>query len=73
MRSIHRALKPVGQLILIDFHRIEGVSPAWTLKHLRAGQKVFVQEIEKAGFRQVEEKKGLMKHSYFVRFVKVKK
>jgi predicted methyltransferase len=70
MQSILQAMKPDGQLILIDYHRIEGVSPEWTLKHLRAGQKVFTQEIENAGFRQIEEKKNVMKHSYFVRFVK---
>lgn len=71
MRSIHRALKPGGQVILIDFTRIEGKSDAWVLKHVRAGQEVFTAEIVKAGFRQIEEKKGMLKVSYFVRFEKV--
>ena len=34
--------------------------------------EVFTQEIEQAGFRQVEERKGLLDESYFVRFEKVK-
>ncbi len=68
MRSIHTALKPEGQVILIDFHRIEGVSREWTLGHVRAGQEVFTKEIVAAGFRQVEEKKDLLDESYFVRF-----
>ncbi len=71
MESIHRALKPGGQLILIDFHRIESVSREWLMTHVRAGQEVFTKEILESGFRQVEEKKGLLKESYFVRFANV--
>jgi ubiquinone/menaquinone biosynthesis C-methylase UbiE len=70
MRSIHKALKPEGQVILIDFHRTEGVSREWTLGHVRAGQEVFTKEIVEAGFRQVEEVKGMLDESYFVRFEK---
>jgi predicted methyltransferase len=71
MRTIHEALKPGGQVVLIDYHRIEGVSKEWVLGHVRAGQDVFTQEIVDAGFKQVEEKKKLLKESYFVRFEKV--
>lgn len=71
MESIHRALRPGGQVVLIDFIRIEGVSDAWVLDHVRAGQEVFTKEIVSAGFKPVEEKKGLLDESYFVRFVKV--
>jgi predicted methyltransferase len=71
MRSIHRALKPGGQVVLIDYQRIEGKSREWLLGHVRAGQEVFVGEILDAGFKQVEEKKGLLDESYFVRFEKV--
>jgi len=71
MRSIHRALRPGGQVILVDFHRIPGVTREWLMNHVRAGQEVFTKEILESGFRQVEEKKDLLKESYFVRFVKV--
>ncbi len=71
LASIHRALKPGGALVLIDFERIEGKSSAWIMGHVRAGQEVFTKEIEDAGFRQVEEKKDLLDESYFVRFEKV--
>lgn len=71
MKSVHRALKPGGQVILIDFHRIPGTSTDWVLSHVRAGQEVFVQEIEAAGFKKIEDKKQLLKESYFVRFEKV--
>ena len=71
MASIHKALKPDGQVVLIDFIRKEGVSSEWILGHVRAGQEVFTQEIEDAGFKQIDEEKGLLKESYFVRFEKV--
>jgi len=70
MRSIHKALKPRGQVVLIDFHRIKGASSDWVMSHVRAGQEVFAKEITDAGFKQVEEKKDLLKESYFVRFEK---
>lgn len=73
MRSIHTALVPGGQVILIDFHRIEGKSSEWVLSHVRAGQEVFCKEIEEVGFRQIEVKPDLLKESYFVRFEKVEK
>jgi predicted methyltransferase len=70
MRSIHKALKPKGQVVLIDFHRIKGVSSDFVMNHVRAGQEVFTKEIKSAGFKQIEEKKDLLKESYFVRFEK---
>jgi ubiquinone/menaquinone biosynthesis C-methylase UbiE len=72
MASLHKALKPGGQLIVIDFHRIKGESTDWVMNHVRAGQEVFAKEIEESGFKQVEEKK-FMKQSYFLRFEKVER
>lgn len=70
LRSLHSALKPGGQLILIDFRRIKGVSSDWILNHVRADQETFTREIVGAGFRQVDEK-DFLKESYFVRFAKI--
>jgi ubiquinone/menaquinone biosynthesis C-methylase UbiE len=70
MSDIHQALKPGGQLVVIDFHRIPGKTSDWILNHVRAGQEVFTKEIQSCGFRQVEEQ-HLLKENYFVRFVKV--
>ena len=69
MSSIHQALRPGGQVILIDFHRIEGKSSVWVLFHVRAGQGVFVKEVTTAGFKMVGEEK-ILKENYFVRFEK---
>jgi predicted methyltransferase len=70
LASLHKALKPGGQVVLIDFKRIKGVSTEWTMGHVRAGQEVFTAEVRDAGFRQVEELK-LLKDNYVVRFAKV--
>lgn len=72
LQSIHEALKPGGQLVVIDFHRIKGKSRPFILQHVRAGQEVFTREISQSGFRQVEEKKFL-EENYFLRFVKVER
>jgi predicted methyltransferase len=69
LQSIRKALKPEGQIVLIDFHRIEGKSKQWTLDHVRAGQEVFTGEVREAGFEQVEDN-ALLKENYFVRFKK---
>lgn len=70
MASIRRALRPGGRVVVIDFHRIEGVSSDWVMNHVRAGQEVFRKEIEAAGFRLVEEPKFL-KENYCMVFEKV--
>jgi predicted methyltransferase len=70
LTSLHKALKPGGSVVLIDFHRIPGKSSEWTLGHVRAGQEVFVKEVEEAGFKKVGEEE-LLKENYFVRFEKV--
>src|SRR5262249_46208349 len=69
LASLHKALRPGGEVVLIDFHRVEGKSSAWVLGHVRAGQEVFTREVVSAGFRAVGEEKFL-KENYFVRFRK---
>jgi predicted methyltransferase len=69
LASIHNALRPGGQVILIDFHRIWGKSTTFVMLHVRAGQEVFVREITTSGFKVVGEEKFL-KENYFVRFEK---
>lgn len=50
LASIWRALRPNGELFLVDFSREPGESPAWILEHVRAGEAEVVHEIESAGF-----------------------
>ena len=69
LASIHRALRPDGELIVIDFERIPGKSREWVLGHVRAGEEVFTREIEEAGFERVE-RKMFLDENYFLRFKK---
>ena len=69
LASIHRALRPNGDLVIIDFIRIEGVSSEWTLNHVRAGEEVVTREIEAAGFRKVASYR-ILKDNYMLRFRK---
>ena len=50
LHSIHQALRPGGQLVVVEFHRIPGTSRDWVLDHVRAGEDVFTAEIVGAGF-----------------------
>lgn len=70
LASIHRALRPGGELVLVEFKRIPGSSTDWILNHVRAGQEVFTAEIEAAGFKAVATH-DFLKENYIVRFKKV--
>jgi predicted methyltransferase len=72
LASLHRALRPGGEVLLVEFKRIPGTSSDWVLNHVRAGQEVFTAEIKAAGFEQVEQL-DLLKDNYVVRFRKVGK
>ena len=67
MASLHAALKPGGQLILVDYRREKGKTPDWIFKHVRAGKEVFTSEIEAAGFKLQDEEKFL-KDNYMLHF-----
>lgn len=69
LRSLYRALRPGGRLILIDFERVPGRSTPWVLEHVRAGKEVFVAEIEGAGFHLVGEA-DILRDNYLIEFRK---
>ena len=69
MASIREALRPGGQVIVIDFYRIGGKTREWVMNHVRAGQDVVLREIESVGFKKIGEEK-LLQENYFMRFEK---
>lgn len=71
LHSIHKALKPDGRLIVVDYHRIEGKSTDWVMGHVRAGLDVVEKEITSCGFKRVGELTGVLKENYLVEFQKV--
>lgn len=72
MASLHHALRPGGEVLLVEFKRLPGKSSDWVLNHVRAGQEVFTAEIEAAGFKQIEER-DILKDNYIVRFRRVRR
>ena len=70
LASIHKALRPGGRLVVVDFERIPGKSRKWVLGHVRAGKEVFTAEIEAAGFALLDEPQVGLKENYLRRFVK---
>ena len=72
LASLHRAIKPGGKLVVVDFKRVEGTSSAWTLGHVRAGQEIVEKEISAAGFKKTDEVKDVLKDNYMVVFTRSK-
>ena len=69
LASIHRALRPGGKLVIIDFRKQAGLSSAWVMSHVRSDKQTVIKEIEQAGF-QFESESNLLKSNYFLWFVK---
>jgi predicted methyltransferase len=67
LRSIHEALRPGGELVVIDFHREPGVSSPWVMGHVRAGRGQVIAEVELAGFR-FEREEPILRGNFFLRF-----
>jgi predicted methyltransferase len=69
MATVHKALRPDGQLIVIDFKKIEGTSPEWVMGHVRADQELVTEEITAAGFELIDTV-DIMETQYVLRFKK---
>jgi SAM-dependent methyltransferase len=69
LASLRQALRRRGKLVLVEFHREDGRSSEWILRHVRAGQAVFEAEIASAGFRKVRQS-GFLRDNYLVVFEK---
>jgi SAM-dependent methyltransferase len=74
LASIHHALRPGGELIVIDFDRVEGRSSEFVLKHVRAAKAVVIEEIERAGFAGASIPEApRFKENFFLRFRKARR
>ena len=71
LRSIHSALKPGGQLYLVEFDKESGDSNNFLKNHIRATKEEFTAEIEAGGFQLAEDVRieGL-RDTFVRRFVK---
>lgn len=71
LASIHRALRPDGRVIIIDYRKKPGFSSDWVMQHVRADKEQVIQELEKEGFKFIGEETFLMQN-YFLEFRKTK-
>lgn len=72
LASIRDALRPGGELFIVDFERIEGRSSDWILNHVRCGKATVIQEVTSAGFELLPPaaQTAELKENYFLRFRK---
>ena len=66
--SIHRALKPGGRWVVMDYDKVPGVTPPFLMEHLRIGKTEAVEEIESAGFTLEREVDLDLEQSYLAIF-----
>lgn len=72
--SIHRALRPGGHLVVVEFDRREKASSKFVLGHIRADKATFLKEIESAGFERVAVEDGpKFRENFLAKFRKVDK
>jgi SAM-dependent methyltransferase len=69
LRSIRRALRLNGALVVVDFQRIPGRSRDWVFDHVRCGKEQVIREIEQAGFvLEGEIPVGGLQENFLLRF-----
>jgi ubiquinone/menaquinone biosynthesis C-methylase UbiE len=72
LASIHRALRPGGRLVMVEFDRSRPVSSDFVKKHVRADKKQFLSEIAAAGFTPIPVRDApQMKENFFAEFRRV--
>ncbi len=69
LASIHKALRPDGILVIVDFERVKGVTSDFSINHVRCGKGTVTDEVKNSGFEFVEEV-DLMEGQYVIKFKK---
>lgn len=69
LATIHRALRPGGKLVIIDFRKQAGESSGWVMSHVRSDKHAVIKEIEHTGFK-FESESEILKSNYFLWFMK---
>jgi len=69
LASLHAALRPGGEMVVVDFRKDPHIATPWVMRHVRAGKTQVIREIEAAGFEFTGERNFLRTH-YFLRFRK---
>lgn len=70
LASLHKALKSKGRVIVVEFHKVPGVSNPDRVKHTRESQEELESEMMTGGFHKVAEPKPGLAENYMVVFAK---
>ena len=70
MRSLHRALRPGGEVVVVDYRKVPGRSSPWVMHHVRLDSEQAKAEITGFGYELVEER-DFLHTQYFLRFRKL--
>ena len=71
LASIHRALRPGGRLVIIDFD-LRKDSSEFVKQRARAAKEVYYREIAAAGFEQIDTKNApAIKDNFYAEFRRV--
>jgi SAM-dependent methyltransferase len=71
LASIHRALRPGGRFVILDYDRIPGVTPGGRMNHLRLGKVEAIREIVAEGFQLERDVDLNFRENYLAIFSKV--
>jgi predicted methyltransferase len=71
LASIHRALRPGGRLVILDYDKIPGVTPEGRMEHLRLGKDDAIREIVAEGFQLEQDLDLGLRENYLAIFSKV--
>ncbi len=55
LASAHAALRPGGEMVIVDFRKHPTVASGWVKSHVRLDRAEVIAEVEEAGFRFVDE------------------
>ncbi|MGE3181125.1 MAG: class I SAM-dependent methyltransferase [Phycisphaerae bacterium] len=72
LRSIYRALRPGGRLVVIDFELLPGPRYGWLVEHVRVDRETVDAEILRAGFvpSQLTPRAGYLRENYWLEYRK---
>lgn len=71
LETIYQVLAPGGELVIVDFEKIEGETEDWIMAHVRADKQQVTRELTEAGFELVEEHDvPELEQNYVLRFRK---
>ena len=70
LASVRKALRPGGELVIIDYRLQPGIASSWVSSHVRAGRQTVIREVEIAGFRLVDDL-DILAENFFLRFKKI--